>query len=167
MAVDTAVLHEGVFEYEVLAGRDLAVTLLRSVGTISRDSMATRPWAAGPDVPTPLAQMIGETAFALGVWPEATREGLLERWERFALPIAEAPASGGGTLPNEGTFVELAGDAALSSIRWHEHQLEVRVWNPFPDRAALAYVERGEHELGPAEIRTVVVDRPGIVSQGT
>jgi alpha-mannosidase len=162
MAADKAVLHEGVFEYEVLGGRDLAVTLLRCVGTISRDSMATRPWAAGPDVPTPLAQMIGETTFALGVWPDATREGLLERWERFALPIAEAPASGGGTLPSEGTFIELGGDAALSSIRWHERRLEVRVWNPFDDREALASVAREEHVLRPAEIRTVVVDRPSI-----
>jgi len=158
MASSTAVLHEGVFEYEVAGGRELAVTLVRCVGTISRDSMATRPWAAGPNVPTPLAQMLGETAFALGVWPDATREGLLERWERFALPIAEAPASGGGSLPSEGTFIELAGDAALSSIRRREGGLEVRVWNPFDDRDALVYVERAEHVLRPAEIRTVVVD---------
>ena len=44
----------------------MIVTLLRSVGTISRETLATRPWAAGPDVPTPDAQMIGETEFSLG-----------------------------------------------------------------------------------------------------
>jgi len=162
LAGDTAVLHEGVFEYEVVAGRELAITLLRCVGTISRGSMATRPWAAGPDVKTPLAQMLGETAFALGVWPRATREGLPERWERFALPIAEAPAPGTGTGSSEATFIELGGEAALSGIRWKDGRLEVRVWNPFADRECSAHVEREEHVLRPAEIRTVVVDRPWI-----
>ena len=53
------VLHEGVFEYELTAGNELAVTLLRCVGTISRQALATRPYPAGPDVATPDAQMIG------------------------------------------------------------------------------------------------------------
>jgi hypothetical protein len=172
-----AVLQEGVFEYEVAGGEapdgsgpggsgDLAVTLLRCVGTISRRSIPTRPWPAGPDVPTPLAQMPGETAFSLGLWPHADRDGLLERWERFALPIAEAPASGGGDLPEEGTFVELDGDAALSGIRWHDRRLEIRVWNPWSDRPAHVLIEREEHVLRPAQIRTVVLERPWIQPKG-
>ena len=51
MAAETAVLHEGVFEYEVVDGRALAVTLLRCVGTISRERMATRPFPPGPTSP--------------------------------------------------------------------------------------------------------------------
>ncbi|MGH2576198.1 MAG: hypothetical protein ACRDG9_00375, partial [Actinomycetota bacterium] len=50
--------HEGVFEYEVTEG-ELAITLLRCVGTISRQHLVTRPFAAGPDVATPDAQMLG------------------------------------------------------------------------------------------------------------
>ena len=84
MASETAVFHEGVFEYEVLGGSTLAVTLLRCVGCISRASLATRPWPAGPQTPTPGAQMLGETAFRLGIWPRSEREALLETWERFA-----------------------------------------------------------------------------------
>jgi alpha-mannosidase len=88
IASGRAVLSEGVFEYEIVDGREIAVTLLRCVGTISRESLATRPWPAGPSTPTPGAQMLGDTAFRLGVWPDARREALLATWERFADPFA-------------------------------------------------------------------------------
>ncbi|HXF58079.1 MAG TPA: hypothetical protein VNO34_11020 [Actinomycetota bacterium] len=124
-----AVLAEGVFEYEVAEEPPaLAVTLLRCVGTISRPSLATRPWPAGPDVPTPQAQMVGETAFSLGLLPGARREELLPAWERFALPLLEAPARGGGHLPPVGRLLEVAG-AELSAVRRVDGELEVRVWN--------------------------------------
>ncbi|HEX5937893.1 MAG TPA: hypothetical protein VFZ75_09445, partial [Actinomycetota bacterium] len=84
LASGTGVLHEGVFEYEVVDGRAIAVTLLRCVGTISRERLATRPWPAGPGTPTPLAQMIGETSFRLGLWSQASTEGLAAVWQRFA-----------------------------------------------------------------------------------
>jgi hypothetical protein len=157
LAGGTAVLHEGVFEYE-LAGAQLAVTLLRCVGTISRPSLATRPFAAGPDVATPLAQMMGETSFALGVWPRAAPGGLWARWERFALPLVEADAPGGGELPDQGSFVGIGGDALLSGIRRDGGALEVRLWNPWKDREIHAQVGGGTHVLGPARILTV---RPG------
>ena len=85
LAGDTAVFHEGVFEYEIVDGREIAVTLLRCVGTISRESLATRPWPAGPGTPTPQAQMLGETAFLLGLRRDADRSSLVETWERSAL----------------------------------------------------------------------------------
>jgi alpha-mannosidase len=85
LAGGTAVFHEGVFEYEIVDGREIAVTLLRCVGTISRESLATRPWPAGPATPTPEAQMLGETTFLIGLWAGADRERLVETWERFAV----------------------------------------------------------------------------------
>jgi hypothetical protein len=88
VASDTAVFHEGVFEYEIVDGRAIAVTLLRCVGTISRETLATRPWPAGPPTPTPGAQMLGDTAFRLGVWPRADGERALERWARFAAHVS-------------------------------------------------------------------------------
>jgi len=164
LAGGTAVLHEGVFEYEVAGGAEvaggpeIAVTLLRCVGTISRSGLATRPFAAGPGVPTPLAQMLGETAFALGVWPNATPDGLWERWERFALPLAEAAASGGGDLPDEGSFVGLGGDALLSGIRRVDGRLEMRLWNPSTERDAEALVGPATYRVGPGQILTVLPD---------
>jgi alpha-mannosidase len=153
-----AVFHEGVFEYEV-AGRALAVTLLRCVGTISRQTLATRPFPAGPDVPTPLAQMLGETSFALGLWPGATVDGLLANWERFALPIVSAVAHGGGTLPATGTLLELIGNAELSNVRRRDGRVEVRLWNPRRDAPAHAVVAGRDVQLGPARIETIHVPR--------
>jgi alpha-mannosidase len=68
IASGVAVLHQGVFEYEVV-GREVAVTLLRAVGCISRESLPVRPWAAGPGTATPNAQMLGETEMSLAIRP--------------------------------------------------------------------------------------------------
>ena len=157
MAAGTAVMHEGVFEYEVVDGSAIAVTLLRCVGTISRERMATRPFPAGPDVPTPLAQMIGETAFCIGIWPNANVRELLPQWERFALPLTTAVATGGGTLPASGSLLEVSGAAALSNVRRRDGALEVRLWNPRTDTPVHATVGGNDMVLGPARIETIEV----------
>jgi monomeric sarcosine oxidase len=166
MAADTAVFHEGVMEYEVVNGRALALTLLRCVGRISAQSLATRPFNAGPGTPTPEAQMLGETSFAFGLWRGADRAGLLPNWERFALPLAEAPASGGGTLPSSGSFVPIEGEAQLSNIRRREGHLEVRLWNARLDDPVEATVGGRSVVLGPAEILTVAADRGPTATAG-
>ncbi len=158
MAGETAVLHEGVFEYEVAGGRELAITLLRCVGTISRDQMATRAYAAGPDVSTPNAQMLGETAFSLGVWWDATADGLLDNWERFALPPVSAPATGGGSLPRAGSLLEIEGDGELSNVRRKDGRVEARLWNPRKDLAVEATVGGRFVTLGPAKIGTILLN---------
>ncbi len=157
LAGGAAVFHEGVFEYELVDGRALAVTLLRCVGTISRTELATRPFEAGPDVPTPLGQMLGETGFAVGIWPQATRDGLLEQGERFALPLMTGYADGGGSLPPSGTLLELGGDAQLSNVRRQDDGVEVRLWNARDDATAHAEVPGRSVELGPAKIVTVLL----------
>jgi Glycosyl hydrolases family 38 N-terminal domain/Alpha mannosidase middle domain len=158
MASGTAILHEGVFEYEVVGGQEVAVTLLRCVGTISRQHLATRPFEAGPGTPTPDAQMIGETAFTLGVCPHVTREGLWELHERFALPLIEAIAVGGGDLPARGVFHKFGGPVQLSNIRRRDGAVEARIWNPDTDTSVEASVDGRPHTLGPAEIRTIVLE---------
>jgi alpha-mannosidase len=157
MAGGMAVLHEGVFEYEV-TDRALAVSLLRCVGTISRDVLATRPYQAGPPTSTPDAQLIGETAFSLGIRPQASPETLLTDHERFALPLAEAVAVGGGDLASTGTFRSIEGDAMLSSIRRAEGSLQVRLWNPRSDGDAVVTIDGEAHRLGPARIETLEVN---------
>jgi alpha-mannosidase len=155
LAGGVAVLHEGVMEYEVVEGRALAVTLLRCTGTISRGGFATRNWPAGPDIPTPEAQMLGRTEFALGLMSGAGRDDLLDAWERFALPLVEAPAAGGGELPSSDTLLDLRpGGARLSNVRRVGGAIEVRVWNPSPS-AITAVVGRREIALAPARIETV------------
>jgi hypothetical protein len=160
VASGVGILHEGVFEYELTTGNELAVTLLRCVGTISRRALATRPFPAGPDVSTPEAQMIGTTAFSLGVWREATPEGVLEQWERFALPLLSTAAPGGGSLPPSGRLLSVDGAAQLSNIRVHRGALQVRLWNARSDESIVAEVEGTALTLRPGEIATVSPESP-------
>ena len=58
-------INRGLPEYEVLPGSkddgaQIALTLLRSVGWLSRDDLANRPGHAGPAVETPEGQCPGE-----------------------------------------------------------------------------------------------------------
>jgi hypothetical protein len=149
-----AAYHEGVFEYEVSAD-ELAVTLLRCVGTISREHLSTRPFAAGPDVATPEAQMLGRTGVALGLRSGARRLELLRDWERFALPIVEVPAGPSRGATGDGSLLRLEGGAVLSSVRLLGEEVSIRLWNPLPDREVEARIDGRSHVLGPAKILTV------------
>jgi Glycosyl hydrolases family 38 N-terminal domain/Alpha mannosidase middle domain len=156
LAGGIAVFHEGVFEYEIADGREIAVTLLRCVGTISRKRLATRPWPAGPATPTPSAQMLGETRFALGIQAGAKRDALLRSWERFALPLLELPVAGGGALPPLGTLLEVADfDLELSTIRSRDGAVEIRVWNPHADRTTGGTIAGFREAVEPAGIVTL------------
>jgi alpha-mannosidase len=153
LAGGLAVLAEGVVEYEVVGERELAVTLLRCVGTISREDLATRRGPAGPDVATPDAQMIGETLLELGVFPGAEAADLLEAWERFALPLRSVEAEGGGATAASGTLLEVRG-AELSSVRRRDGSVEVRVWNPTREPVDAEVGGEAVH-LGAAQLATV------------
>src|SRR2546429_2659093 len=60
-----ALIPDGLQEYEVLsdAPQELALTLLRAVGWLSRDDLTTRTGHAGPALETPGAQVLGEHRF--------------------------------------------------------------------------------------------------------
>ncbi|HEY8482468.1 MAG TPA: alpha-mannosidase, partial [Spirillospora sp.] len=82
-----AVLLEHATEYEVIGGgRELALTLLRSVGYLSRDRNPYRDQPAGPQLPTPRAQCRGERSVAVAIMPyEGERPGpaVLEAAEAY------------------------------------------------------------------------------------
>jgi alpha-mannosidase len=60
-----ALIADGLHEYEVLPGpkAELALTLLRAVGWLSRDDLSTRTGHAGPALETPGAQVLGAHRF--------------------------------------------------------------------------------------------------------
>jgi mannosylglycerate hydrolase len=64
-----AVLNRGLPSVEVGEDGTIALTLLRSVGWLSRDDLWVRRIAAGPLVPTPGAQCIGEYTFEYALLP--------------------------------------------------------------------------------------------------
>ncbi|MGH2922154.1 MAG: glycoside hydrolase family 38 C-terminal domain-containing protein, partial [Gaiellaceae bacterium] len=64
-----AVLLNHVMEYEVVEGRELALTLLRSIGLISRPDNPYREVNAGPELALPAAQCLGPWSIAFAVFP--------------------------------------------------------------------------------------------------
>ena len=154
LAGGVGVLSEGVIEYEV-AGDRLGIALLRAFGLISRWTIPTRPIDAGPDTPTPEAQCLGETRFALGIRRDARRATLVEDWERFALPLLQVAAPGGGS-ERSGRLLEVTG-GHLSAIRRVAGGVEVRIWNDSREPRD-ARVGGRAVPLGPARIETLTLD---------
>ena len=169
LAGGVALLAEGVVEYEV-AEDELGVVLQRAVGSISRKALATRPVKAGPDIPTPAAQIQGRMTFALAVQPGADRASLLDDWERYALPLLEIDPPGPGSSADDaadrgpsgntlgsrlaGRLLEVTG-ARLSAVRRAaDGGIEVRIWNDTGERGK-ARVAGREVDLGPYRIETV------------
>jgi alpha-mannosidase len=86
-----AILAPGFFEYEHDAAGDLAVTLLRCVGQLSREDLPTRPGHAGWPTPTPDAQCVGRERLQLALAPVSEDDldrgtPLAELWEDAFLP---------------------------------------------------------------------------------
>ena len=67
------VYSDGLAEYEADAGGDVAVTLVRSVGDLSRNDLPERPGHAGWPVPTPEAQMLGAFTAELALFRHGPR----------------------------------------------------------------------------------------------
>jgi hypothetical protein len=155
LAGDVAVFKRDVFEYEVLTDPpEVALTLFRSTGTISRPELPVRNWAAGPDIPTPDAQMFRDMAFEVTLARGLAQEDLPSAWERFSLPVMRVPCPGGGDLPDSGSLLRVEG-AELSSIRRVDGHLEVRIWNPSTTERRQARVGDRTFAIGPARIETV------------
>lgn len=116
-----AIFAPGFFEYE-WTGTDAMLTLLRSVGDLSRGDLATRPGHAGWVTPTPDAQCIGRDRVELAIGPVTATDlgrsdGLERCWEDAFLPVrgmwlrdadALTPASAGVELEGEGLVLSAA-----------------------------------------------------------
>ena len=82
-----AVLLEHVTEYELLDG-ELALTVLRSTGLISRNDNRYREDPAGPSLPIPAAQLRGPWSFSFAYAPNI--DDVLGYAEAFRLPFLTA-----------------------------------------------------------------------------
>jgi 2-O-(6-phospho-alpha-D-mannosyl)-D-glycerate hydrolase len=107
------VFGQGLMEYEALPGEEgrLALTLLRAVGDLSRDDLATRAGHAGPAVATPGAQCPGLHEFRFAYEPRSVPPSAGELFASArayaAPPRLAAPAGGSGRLPPELSFVRI------------------------------------------------------------
>jgi alpha-mannosidase len=129
-----ALLARGIREYEAHEG-EIYITLMRSVGMLSRGDLGSRPSHAGPDLPTPEAQELGAWAFeyALVVRDEETSGAALFReWADYRSPLmALAQRPHPGSLGRSVSFLELGDEGlAQSALRASpEGSLSLRVYD--------------------------------------
>jgi alpha-mannosidase len=141
------VLSEGLMEYEVRpAGNDTAtigLTVLRCVGWLSREDLATRRGNAGPSLPTPGAQCLGSHEFRFAFVPRAeppTESELCDLGRRFLAPpsvvVGTNGPAGDSPLGRRHSFLTLEcepkGAVALSALKKADDRDSVilRVFNP-------------------------------------
>ncbi|OUM98144.1 MAG: hypothetical protein BAA04_03595 [Firmicutes bacterium ZCTH02-B6] len=155
-----AVMARGLKEYEAIptaSGVDLAVTLLRCVGWLSRDDLLSRPEGAGPSLPVPEAQCLGTHRFELALMPFSGpywQSPLLRELDAFVTPPmaqavvlrpaadrgearAAAGASPAPAAPSDtgGSFLEVSSPLLLSALKPADERdsVIVRIWNPAPE----------------------------------
>ncbi|MEV6965233.1 hypothetical protein AB0M47_08955 [Hamadaea sp. NPDC051192] len=122
VAGETAVLLTQPTEYELVDGH-LAITLLRSIGMLSRNIHALRDEPAGPQLPAPQAQCHGPITFDLAVMPIRAswdRAGVaaaaeIYRHSLLAFPGAASPSV---PLPASAAGLSVSGDGVvMTSLR--------------------------------------------------
>ncbi|TDD32023.1 alpha-mannosidase [Actinomadura sp. KC06] len=129
-----AVLPEHVTEYEITGGgRELALTLLRSIGHLSRDRNAYRDQPAGPQLPTPQAQCRGLRTAAFAIMPYGGgRPGpdVLRAAETYRHDLLTAAGYGPAAAPPPPSRVGVAisGDGVvMTSLRARDGWIETRM----------------------------------------
>ena len=135
-------VHDGLLEYEVVnEGTELALTLLRSVGYLSRSEMKLRPNPAGPLLPVEGAQIQKRIKMQYcvvphsGNWVDANLFGVADA---FLVPLDTASATGSASPDRQaiGSAMSVTG-AVVSALRREHGALILRVYNPLKTAALL------------------------------
>src|SRR6476661_7534932 len=139
-----AVLVGRTVEYEVVDaadssgdGTEIAVTVLRSIGYLSRNVHPYRSEPAGPQLPTPDAQALGPCHLSLAVMPHQgswAAAGVAEATEAYLHPVVVTRGAGpsDGPLPSVEGLSLLGAGVDLVSLRRRadgDTAVEVRVVN--------------------------------------
>ncbi len=171
--ISAALAARGLPEYEARSdanGTTLALTLLRCVGWLSRNDLATRSGDAGPQMETPGAQEIGAHVFEYAFLPHDNNfQNTLAEVRAFCAPMrAVMPSSQTtGDLPTTMSFIEtsprefvisaikVADDASGIIVRGYNITENIiaarlRVWKQF---ARAARVNLNEEEITPIALR--------------
>ncbi len=168
------VLHEGLLEYELVAGGTaLALTLLRATGMLSRPGMAYRDNSAGPALPLEGPQMAGPLSVRYAVHRGSRDPYRLADDVFVPLEVVNGAGLVGGS--QRGSVLTVRG-AEVSALQRVEERLEIRVFNPHQEPATVvlegqrgwlvdlrgAHQERFEESftLRPGGIATARLDEP-------
>ncbi|WP_049564838.1 glycoside hydrolase family 38 C-terminal domain-containing protein [Nonomuraea sp. SBT364] len=156
-----AALLEHVTEYELVEeGGELALTLLRSIGFLSRNRHALRPEPAGPQLPTPAAQSRGLRSVELALMPySGTWKAVPRAAETFRHDLLAVAGTGDAALalPPAAAGLSVSGaGVTMTSLRVRDGRQELRVV-ALTDDATEAVVEGGFTRARLADLR----GRPG------
>jgi alpha-mannosidase len=132
------VANRGLPEYEVLPGAEgvtVALTLLRCVGWLSRDDFPCRRGQAGPLMPAPEAQCLGQHTFEYALIPHAGDwRSAFQQAHAFSVPLRAVPTDAHpGTLSLTGALLEVEpAEFVITAIRQAEDGIVVRGYNIAP-----------------------------------
>ena len=167
--------------------RELALTVLRATGTISRTLHPWREEPAGPVIATPAAERLGHVHIAFAILPytgDWAAAEIDDAAEAYRVPFVVAEGSGTPEIAlGIGEGLQVVGEGVLlTSLRQRDDRLEARILDLRPDRtvatisgafaaareagllgrpgADLALHDAGrlDLELGPWALRTVQLD---------
>ena len=136
-----ALLHDGLLEYEVVdrgsaAPQELALTLVRATGYLSRSELSLRPNPAGPTrsargTPTPTTPSPSTTRLMphRGDWQDAA---LHEAADEFLVPLEAVRGGGwpGANGPHTGHTIAVTGGVVSALRRETDGRVLVRLFNP-------------------------------------
>ena len=118
--IGLTIANRGLPEVEALNRHDhseIALTLLRAVGWLSRDDMAARQGHAGPGFETPGGQVQGKSVFNYSIiphagdWREACQQAYALQTELRAIETGIHP----GEIPAQGNFISSSSEAFIIS----------------------------------------------------
>ena len=171
--VGATVVGKGLMEYEIVGEPPaIALTLLRAVGDLSRNDLATRPSGhAGPPVATPAAQCIGRHVFEMAFEPRggapAAGEMLASARAHLIAPRVVVAMKPGGSAPTTRSFLSIerqAGGIVLSALKHAEDRanIVVRLFNPGNDEARATL--RTDESIAQAFAVNLLEERQGAVA---
>ncbi len=152
-------------------GHEVALTLLRCVGWLSREDLSTRKGHAGPDLPTPAAQMPGRHAFDYAILPHSASDTISTYQAAYAFNTALRSASASlhpGPLPASGSMIEVTPpEFVVSAVKTAEDgrglvvrgynissqalTVTVRPWKKFSKASQVNLLETDQASLTPGE----------------
>jgi alpha-mannosidase len=151
-------------------GTEMALTLLRAVGWLSRDDMSVRHGHAGPGLPTPEAQCTGTYTFDYALIPHgAAWTEAADQAQAFGAPLrAVVTTAHAGTLQPTGSFVAVGPESLIvTALKEAEDGsgLVVRFWNTseaacdarvrfWQAPASISRCTLGERVLAPLDVDT-------------
>jgi mannosylglycerate hydrolase len=155
--ISLTIANRGLPEVEVLQNEtnqtEIALTLLRCVGWLSRDDISTRKGHAGPmDIPTPAAQMLGKHTFYYSIIPNGGNwHPSIQQAYAFNVPMRAIDTTiHSGTLPSiSSMIINKNSDFIITTIKQAEtvsgfivrgfntlsNPIDVSIvpWRPFPN----------------------------------